>query len=51
VLPLTHFLRIVRGIVLRGAMLRDVLSEVEALLIFFSIAFTLAVLRFRKRLD
>jgi ABC-2 type transport system permease protein len=51
VLPLTHFLRIVRGIVLRGATLRDVLSEVEALLIFFSIAFTLAVLRFRKRLD
>ena len=51
VLPLTHFLRIVRGIVLRGASLADVLPEVEALLIFFSIAFALAVLRFRKRLD
>ena len=51
VLPLTHFLRIVRGIVLRGATLGDVRGEIEALLIFFSVAFTLAVLRFRKRLD
>ena len=51
VLPLTHFLRMVRGIVLRGATLADVSGEIKALLIFFSIAFTLAVLRFRKRLD
>ena len=51
VLPLTHFLRIVRGIVLRGATLGDVMGELWPLLIFFSIAITLAVLRFRKRLD
>jgi ABC-2 type transport system permease protein len=51
VLPLTHFLRIVRGIVLRGATLQDVSGEIRALLIFFSIAFALALLRFRKRLD
>ncbi len=51
VLPLTHFLRIVRGIVLRGATLGDVRAEIYALLIFFSVAFTLALLRFRKRLD
>jgi ABC-2 type transport system permease protein len=51
VLPLTHFLRVVRGIVLRGASLSDVAPEVKALLIFFSIAFGLALLRFRKRLD
>jgi ABC-2 type transport system permease protein len=50
-LPLTHFLRIVRGIVLRGATLRDVSGEIGALLAFFSIAFALALLRFRKRLD
>ncbi|HTO54789.1 MAG TPA: ABC transporter permease [Myxococcota bacterium] len=50
-LPLTHFLRIVRGIVLRGATLVDVSSEIKALLIFFSIAFALSLLRFRKRLD
>ena len=51
VLPLTHFLRVVRGIVLRGATLPDVGGEVKALLIFFAIAFALALLRFRKRLD
>jgi ABC-2 type transport system permease protein len=51
VLPLTHFLRIVRGIVLRGATLADVSGEIKALLIFFSAAFALALLRFRKRLD
>jgi ABC-2 type transport system permease protein len=50
-LPLTHFLRIVRGIVLRGATLGDVSGEIKALLIFFSVAFALAVARFRKRLD
>ena len=51
VLPLTHFLRIVRGIALRGATLADVSGEIRALLIFFSISFALALLRFRKRLD
>jgi ABC-2 type transport system permease protein len=51
VLPLTHFLRIVRGIVLRGATLYDVGGEIKALLTFFSVAFALALLRFRKRLD
>ncbi|HKC51037.1 MAG TPA: ABC transporter permease [Myxococcota bacterium] len=51
ILPLTHFLRIVRGIVLRGATLGDVSGEIKALLIFFSLAFALALLRFRKRLD
>ena len=50
-LPLTHFLRIVRGIVLRGASLADVSGEIKALLIFFSVAFALAIARFRKRLD
>ena len=51
VLPLTHFLRIARGIVLRGATLGDVSGDVKALLIFFGLSFGLAVLRFRKRLD
>ena len=51
VLPLTHFLRIVRGIALRGATLADVSGEIRGLLIFFSVAFSLALFRFRKRLD
>jgi ABC-2 type transport system permease protein len=50
-LPLTHFLRIVRGIVLRGATLADVSGEINALLIFFVVAIALAIARFRKRLD
>lgn len=50
-LPLTHFVRMVRGIMLRGAGLGDLWPEVQALLLFFAVVMTLAVLRFRKRLD
>ena len=51
VIPMTHFLRVIRGIMLRGASLGDVFSDIVALLIIFAVAFTFAVLRFRKRLD
>ena len=51
IFPLTHFLRIVRGIVLRGATLRDVGGELWPLGLFFAVTLTLAALRFRKRLD
>jgi ABC-2 type transport system permease protein len=51
VLPLTHFVRMVRGIMLRGAGLADLLPDIRALLLFFGIVMTLAVLRFHKRLD
>ncbi|HEX2465566.1 MAG TPA: ABC transporter permease [Thermoanaerobaculia bacterium] len=50
-LPLTHFVRIVRGIVLRGAPLGDLSGEIWPLLAFFASSLTLAILRFRKRLD
>ncbi len=50
-LPLTHFVRLARGIILRGASVAEMLMEIQALLIFFVIAITLAVLRFNKRLD
>jgi len=50
-LPLTHFVRLIRGIVLRGADLSELMPEFRALLIFFVVAMTLAVLRFQKRLD
>ncbi len=50
-LPLTHFVRMVRAIVLRGAGLGDLWPEIQALLLFFGIVMTLAVLRFHKRLD
>lgn len=50
-LPLTHFIELVRGIMLRGADLGDLWPSVRSLLIFFVLAMTVAVLRFRKRLD
>ncbi len=51
VLPLTHFVRLIRGIMLRGAELSELLPELGALLTFAGIMLTVAVLRFRKRLD
>jgi len=50
-LPLTHFVRLSRGIILRGASIAELITEIQALLIFFGVAITLAVLRFKKRLD
>ena len=49
--PLTHFIRVVRGILLRGADLRDVWSDIWPLAAFFVVMMSLAVVRFRKRLD
>ncbi len=51
VLPLTHFVEIVRGIVLRGAELADMRAEVAKLAVFFAVMLTASVLRFHKRLD
>ena len=51
VLPLTHFLRLIRGIMLRGASLWELWADVLALLAFTTVMMTAAILRFRKRLD
>ena len=51
VLPLTHFVRLIRGVMLRGANLFDLWPDVLALLAFTVIMMTLAISRFRKRLD
>jgi ABC-2 type transport system permease protein len=51
VFPLTHFLRIVRGIILRDADLRLMWPDIWPLLVFFAVMMTLATMRFRKRLD
>jgi len=50
-LPLTHFLRLIRGVMLRGANLLELWPDVLALLGFTAVMMTLAILRFRKRLD
>ena len=51
VLPLTHFLRLIRGIMLRGAGLSGMWPDVLALLAFVLVMMATAVLIFRKRLD
>ncbi len=51
VLPLTHFLRIVRGIVLKGANFDDLRPELGAMGLILLGFVALATLRFRKRLD
>ena len=51
VLPLTHFLRLIRGVMLRGATLLDLWPDVLALLVFTSAMLALAIWRFHKRLD
>ena len=51
VLPLTHFLRIVRGILLKGNDLAQTWPHVWPLLAFLFSAMTLAMLRYRRTLD
>jgi len=51
VLPLTHFLRIVRGVLLKGNGLADILPELWPMLAFLLGALTLALLRYRRTLD
>jgi ABC-2 type transport system permease protein len=50
-LPLTHYLRIVRSIMLKGATLADLQSDTLALGGLMLIAMTIAVTRFRRTLD
>jgi ABC-2 type transport system permease protein len=50
-LPLTHYLRIVRAIMLKGAMLADVRYDAAALFALMLLAMAIAVLRFRRTLD
>ena len=51
VLPLTHFLRLIRGIMLRNAGLLDLWGDALALVVFTAVMMAGAILRFRKRLD
>jgi ABC-2 type transport system permease protein len=50
-LPLTHFIELVRGVVLRGAGLGELLVPAGKLVVFTGIALTAVTLRFHKRLD
>ena len=50
-LPLTHFVEVLRGVILRGARLADLALPLGKLALFTVAAVAVAVLRFRKRLD
>lgn len=50
-LPATHFIRLIRGVVLRGATTSDLTFDIGWLLAFTAIMLTIASLRFQKRLD
>src|SRR5476651_1236772 len=49
-LPLTHYLRIVRSIMLKGSSLSDLQYDAAALCVLMLIAMTIAVSRFRRTL-
>jgi ABC-2 type transport system permease protein len=51
ILPLTHFLRLVRGIMLRGAGMAELWPSLASLGVFIVVLLTLAVSRVSKRLD
>lgn len=51
ILPLTHFLRIVRGILLKGNGLSEVFLQLWQIALFGVVVLTIAVLRYRKTLD
>jgi ABC-2 type transport system permease protein len=50
-LPLTHFLRIVRGILLKGNTLPEILPELWPIVLFVVVAATVALIRYRETLD
>ena len=50
-LPNTHFLRIVRGIVLKGNGLAEIAPEIWPIALFVVIVMTIAVKRYRQTLD
>ena len=50
-LPLTHYVRIVRAIMLKGATLQNLQYDTIALIALMLLAMTIAVTRFRRTLD
>lgn len=50
-LPLTHYLRIVRSVMLKGSTFGDLVVDAGALAAFALVAMSVAVMRFRQTLD
>jgi ABC-2 type transport system permease protein len=51
VLPLTHFLRIVRGILLKGNGLKEIAPELWPIVLFMVVMLSLGIRRYRQTLD
>ncbi len=51
ILPLTHFLRIVRGILLKGVGLAEIWRELWPIGIFMVVVMTIGLLRYKRTLD
>ncbi|MEX0859312.1 MAG: ABC transporter permease [Cucumibacter sp.] len=51
VVPATHFLRIVRKVMLKGAELSHITGEIGSLLVVMAVIVTVAMLRYRQTLD
>lgn len=51
ILPLTHFLRITRGIILKGNTITQVIPQIWPIIIFMLVAMLIGLTRFRRTLD
>ncbi len=51
ILPLTHFLRIARGILLKGNGFNDVVPEIWPIILFTAVVLVIAAKRYRRTLD
>lgn len=50
-LPMTHFIRLIRGVILRGVSLQELIVELTIPGGFILVFMSLAIIRFSKRLD
>jgi len=51
ILPLTHYLQIVRGIILRGAEFADIADHLVAIIVFMLAVIVLGLFKYRQTLD
>ena len=51
IFPLTHFLRIVRSVMLKGSDLAAMWPNIWPMLLFIGVAMTVAMMRYRSTLD
>jgi ABC-2 type transport system permease protein len=51
VMPITHFLRVVRGIMLKGSTLAEIWPQLWPMALFTLVVGTIAMLRYRQTLD